>query len=383
MQNILYYYSSQQIHTGSPRVMMRLIEGLDRSCFSSKFLAGHEGDLCRELVNKGTEIIQGETHNIGTRSFYQHISNIRCLIRMLKREQISLVHVNELGWNTELALAAFLGKIPVIFHIHNPETLNKRNINCRIGTKYLFVSHSLARQCDAESRLGGKAEILYNPISVETFSQGKSIRSELGVPDNVHVVGTVAQICKRKGIDIFIATAVKLLKILPDTYFLVAGPDVAGEEDYAAEMRRRVRDEGMDKQFKFCGTRDDINNFLASLDIFFLPTRAEPFGMVIAEAMSARVPVVTSNVGGIPEIIPDRSFGVTADIEDNFFHQIIAKLLTETGRRESMAERGFERVNSLFSDSIFNNRIKQLYHLTTKRRSARAGSPFSPEVIWD
>ena len=84
--------------------------------------------------------------------------------------------------------------------------------------------------------------------------------------------------------------------------------------------------------------------------------------MVIAEAMAARVPVVTSNVGGIPGIIPDESFGVIADIEDDNFHCSIVKLLKENELRNVIKEKGFNRVNTMFSDTIFNSKIEQLYH---------------------
>jgi glycosyltransferase involved in cell wall biosynthesis len=361
MRNILFQYSSQQVHTGSPRVMMSLIDGLNRACYAPYFLTDNRGDLSRELEKQGTMIIQGKTTSIEKRSLPFNILNILNLIKLLRRHSIALVHINELGWNSELALAAFLIKVPVIFHLHNPETLNKSNINCRIGSKYLFVSNSLADQCNADSVLGRKAIIIYNPISIIKYAKGISLRSSLGIPDGASVVGSVAQISKRKGIDIFINTAAEILKTQPKTWFLVAGPDGTGEEDYAARMRSSVVERGLDKKIIFCGPMDNINNFLASIDIFFLPTRSEPFGMVFAEAMAAKVPVVASNVGGIPEIIPDESYGMTSALDNNDFQKIIITLLGDKNMRESIANKGYERVCSLFSDTIFNNKISQLY----------------------
>lgn len=365
MQNILYHYSSQQIHTGSPRVLMHLVEGLDRYAFTPYFLASSREGLCHELEKKGTIAVWGKTGQITKKTLPRNIFNILKIIGLLRKHEISLVHINELGWNSELALAAWLLRLPVIFHIHNKEKLSLKNLNCRIGSKFLFVSNALARQCSANALLGNKVEILYNPVKVDSFVNGTSIRHEFGVPENAFIVGTVAQIRRGKGIDTIIETAGKVISKLPNTWFLILGPEAKDELEFAEQLRQRVSELNLGHRVKFCGPREDVANFLASIDVFFLPTRAEAFGMVIAEAMAARVPVVTSNVGGIPEIIPDGTYGVTADIEEKEFHRMIVKLLTETEHGKSIAEKGFERVKTLFSDEVFNLKIRQLYNLLT------------------
>ena len=361
VRNILLYYSSQQVHTGSPRVLMRLVEGLDRSFFEPYFLAANEGDLSLELKKRGTNLIQGESGQITRKSICRNLANIFSLMRLLHKHRIALVHINELGWNSELAIAAWLCRIPVFFHIHNPEKLSRQNLNCCVGSQYLFVSKNLAQRCGAQHLLGGKSRILYNPITIERFAKGRSIRHELGIPDNVPVIGTVAQICRRKGIDIVIETADNVLKSLPHARFVVVGPDAIGEESFAAKMRFRICELGLADRFIFCGARDDIENVLASIDLFFLPARSEPFGMVIAEAMAARVPIVASNVGGIPEIIPTEAFGITAEPEKGRFAQQIIQLLQSPERRVSISENGYERVKSQFSDTIFNQNISRIY----------------------
>lgn len=361
MRNILLYYSSQQVHTGSPRVLMRLVEGLDQSCFKPYFLAENEGDLSLELKKRGAKLIRGKSGQITKKTIHRNLGNILTLIYLLRKHRISLVHINELGWNSELAVAAWLCRIPVFFHIHNPEKLSRQNLNCCVGSQYLFVSKDLAQRCGAPHLLGEKSRILYNPITVERFTKGRSIRHELGIPDNVPVIGTVAQICRRKGIDIVIETARNVLKSLPQIRFVVVGPDAVGEESFASQMRSRVRELEFGDRFIFCGARNDIENVLASIDLFFLPARSEPFGMVIAEAMAARVPVVASNVGGIPEIIPNEDFGITAALEKGSFDQHIIQLLRSPERRFSISEKGYVRVKSQFSDAIFNHNLSQIY----------------------
>jgi glycosyltransferase involved in cell wall biosynthesis len=362
MHNVLFYYSTQQVHTGSPRVLMRMVEGLDRTSFAPYFLSDNqEGDLCKELLKTGARIINGRTGQISAETLPSSLINIFRLTQLLKRFKISLVHINELGWNSELVVAARLLQLPIFFHIHNPIIENKKNINLRFGNKFLFVSEALALQCNVNTVPSSKAEILYNPIDIDKFQAGKSIREELGISESTPVIGAVAQICFRKGIDIFIDTAEKVLKLEPEARFLIAGPDATGEERFASEMRGRVVEKGLAPYVSFLGPRDDIDNFLASIDVFFLPTRAEPFGMVFVEAMAARVPVVASNVGGIPEIFPTKDYGLTFDPLSSEFSDCLIELIRNKDKREKIAEAAYGRARNEFSCSLFHNKLKGLY----------------------
>ncbi|ACH38808.1 glycosyltransferase, YqgM-like family [Citrifermentans bemidjiense Bem] len=361
MQNVLFYYSSQQVHTGSPKVLARLIEGLDRTLYVPYFIAGRPGDLSRRLAANGTVILEGEVGQVSATTLLNNTANLFRLTRLLKRNKISLVHINQLGWNLDLAVAARLLSIPVVFHIHNHEQINLRNLDCRLGSRYLFVSRALAEQCDAYRFHPVKTQVLYNPIDIDRFRAGRPIRQELNLPQNAPVVGTVAQICHRKGIDIIVNCAQKVLSSVPEAVFVIAGPDGLGEERFAQELRAEIAGNGLSEKIRLVGPRDDIEDFMASLDLFFLPTRAEPFGMVFVEAMAAGVPVVASNVGGIPEIIPAEEFGILLDSESPRYPEVIAGLLVDADRRRRMAAAAFERARDNFSHSIFNRKIGSLY----------------------
>lgn len=361
VQNVLFYYSSQQVHTGSPKVLARLIEGLDRTRYAPYFLANRPGDLSRRLAENGTVILSGEVGQVGAATLFDNAANLFRLMRLLKRNRISLVHINQLGWNFDLALAARLLSIPLVFHVHNQEQINLRNLDCRLGSRYLFVSRALADQCDAYRVRPEKTQVLYNPIDIDRFRSGRSIRQELNLPQDAPVVGTVAQICHRKGIDIIVRSARKVLAALPEAFFVIAGPDGLGEERFAQELRAEIAGQGLSEKIRFVGPRDDIEDLLASVDLFFLPTRAEPFGLVFVEAMAAGVPVVASNVGGIPEIIPGEDYGILLDPDSPLYPEVIVGLLGDAGRRGRMAAAAYERARDNFSHSIFNQKIESLY----------------------
>ena len=124
------------------------------------------------------------------------------------------------------------------------------------------------------------------------------------------VIATVAQICERKGIDTVLEAARLLLMRHENLRFALAGPDGPGESAFAAEMRRQAaEDPALRGRVHFLGSRQDIPELLASADLFFLPTRHEPFGIVVVEAMAAGLPAVVSRLGGIPEIVVSPEIG--------------------------------------------------------------------------
>src|ERR1019366_5845057 len=113
----------------------------------------------------------------------------------------------------------------------------------------------------------------------------------------------VAQMVQQKGIDILIETASILLRERSDLVFLVAGRTVPSEEEFGRRMRSAAEEPDLRGRIRFLGSRSDIPDFLASLDLFLLPTRAEAFGIAVIEAMAAGLPVIARKAGGIPEIL--------------------------------------------------------------------------------
>jgi len=359
--NILYYYSSQQVHTGSPQVLLRLIDCLDRERYRPFFLASQNGKLCQELKKKDVEILNCEQGIVSKRGLFRNIININKIAYLLRINKIDVVHINELGYNFELVVAAKMLRIPVILHNHNPAVFSRKNINCLFGDKFIFVSNSLVKECKGSEMIRNKTEVVYNPIDFDHFSSGKPIRAQLGIEQNQQVVGTIAQICPRKGIDIFIATAEKVAKSLPDARFLIVGPEAIGAEAYAAEMRELIQRKNLGDTVKFMGPRNDIPDILASLDLFFLPSRAEPFGLVLVEAIAAGVPVVASSVGGIPEIIPTREIGIVKSLEEGAFEEEIVGLLKNENQRRCHSRHAFRYAYEHFSKDRFIDGMNAMY----------------------
>src|SRR5207247_1656821 len=158
-------------------------------------------------------------------------------------------------------------------------------------------------------RIRHKCAVLNNPADLAACSRGRSIRPALGLAHDHLVVGTVAQVCRRKGIDLLLDVARILLPEFPRLVFVIAGPVGHQEDAFAERMMQLAQDPAFDGRVRFLGPRGDVPDVLASTDVFFLPTRAEGFPVAVLEAMAAGLPVVASDVGGSAGVMPGPGLG--------------------------------------------------------------------------
>lgn len=359
-QRVLYVYPYLQFDTGSPKAMVQILDVLDRELFEPVFCANGEGPLTKALAERGVEIVNWP---IGTACLAQPLGSVREIARqasLLREHRIDLIHANCFPWNTDILLAARLIGIPVILHVHNRMDIPFRNLTRFAARKVIFCSESVMRHSGGVERVGRKAMVLHNMIDVQQWRQ-PAIRRELALDPGDIAIGLVAQIVYLKGIDIFLDAARSLLRERNDLVFLIAGPQNEAEKDFAERMFAASRDPSLRGRVRFLGSRSDIPNFMASLDLFVLPTRHEAFGIVVIEAMAAGVPVIASKIGGLPEIINSPEIGRLVDpLTPTAFASAIRDVLSLPDRGRSMAENARESVIR-FDVRAGRERVRRLY----------------------
>ena len=297
-----------------------------------------------------------------TKQQEQETLSILILKQLFQNKNISIVHINGFGWNLDIVLAARLISIPVVLHCHNATTIRKSNLNRFACNKILAVSNGLLKEVESSGMTRGKGTVLYNSVDTDRYKQAKTIRRELGFKEGDILVCTVAQVCHRKGTDIVIETAKRIVSSNAKVHFLLVGPDGHGESEYADECRKNTLEYGIDKNVHFLGSRSDIPDVLKSVDIMFLPTRYEPFGMVITEAMAANVPVVASAVGGILEIINKPNIGVLLeDINVDKACEALQPLLESSELRTKIGQNGCNSLLGRLDKQAIGSRLMSIY----------------------
>ena len=359
---ILYLHPGQNIDTGSPKAMMCFIAALDRTMFEPVFLSDEDGPLTGAFRARGAGIVRGRGASVSFRHPLDAFGAIRRQAIQLKSWKIDLLHANGFFWNTDVILAAWMLRIPVILHVHNPATVDSQNLVRFAARKVLFCSRFEMGNTRHFNRIRDKADVFHNAIDTAAMGGGVSIRRGLGLKDGEVAVGTVAQVAHRKGMDILIETARILLRERRDLVFLIAGPVGTGEAEFGRSMHALAEEPELRGHVRFVGPRSDVPDFLASLDLFLLPTRAEPFGIALIEAMAAGVPVIASRVGGIPEILSSPGIGRMVDpIAPDAFATAVREMLALPDRGRSMAERARLSVAQRFDIAPAGERLKKIY----------------------
>jgi glycosyltransferase involved in cell wall biosynthesis len=146
--------------------------------------------------------------------------------------------------------------------------------------------------------------------------------------------GVLASLIPSKGVDLAVMALATPLGRQLSLVVGGQGPELAALMDLAERLQVAPR-------VDFVGPVTDRQRFFDSCDVFWVPSRAEPFGLVACEAMSAGLPVVGARVGGLPEILdPPRSGALVAPANPTALASVTAALLADGDRYRRLSEAG-------------------------------------------
>ena len=361
---ILYFYSSHQVDTGTPKALLGMIDALDRRRHAPLFLVSGptDGALVRELAARDVELVRGTVTEATFRRPFAAVASVLRSAALLRRARVDVLHVNEFGWNLDIVLGAPLARVPVILHVHNPLDVAARNLDRIAASRVVFVSEAHRRATGHLERIESRSMVLYNPVDIARFETGREIRASLGLSPSDVVVVSVCQLTPNKAIDVLLSVARELLPRWPNLHFVIAGRAGIGHEASAAVMMRAAEAPPLGGHVHFLGSRNDVPDVLASSDIFFLPTRSETFGIVVAEAMAASLPVVTTRVGGIGEIVRDARDGFALGPDDvPAFVRALESLVADPQTRAALGRAGRHSLDGRFDRETYSRALEALY----------------------
>lgn len=364
---LLFYYGSQQFDTGSPKALVSQIDLLDRKRFAPVFLASGEGPLVDALSKRGVEVVHGAVTSVAWRQPVASWRSVRRQMAMLRSQRIDLLHLNEMGWNYDLVLAAWACHIPVVLQLHLSGGVAFQNLHRFAARRLLLVSEAQRAAIERLDRMRATCEVLYSPVELDAYGGGHQIRAALGLAPEDVVVCTIAQLKKGKGIDIVLETARRLAPDLPRLRFLLVGPLGRGEEAFGRRMMAEAELPPLATIVRFAGTRSDIPDVLASCDLFLLPTHAETFGRAVIEAMAAGLPIVASRIPAIEEIVSSPELGVlVAPLTGEAFADAIRSVIESADRGRAMGSRGRESLAGRFDIQTIARQLNGMYEELTR-----------------
>ena len=248
------------------------------------------------------------------------------LVDVAKYEKLDLLHVH---YAIPHATVAFLAKqiladegihIPVVTTLHGTDItlvgsdrsfapVVAFSINQSDGVT--AVSKQLRAQTCEQLKIRKEIEVIYNFIDFSRFSRTNKEHFRKAIaPDGEKILVHTSNFRKVKRIEDVILTFEKVLQQIPSKLLLV------GDGPERPRLERMTRELGLYEHVRFLGKQDAVEEILAVADLFLIPSANESFGLSALEAMACEVPIISSNVGGLPEVNIHGVTGYMADIGD-------------------------------------------------------------------
>ena len=211
-----------------------------------------------------------------------------------------------------------------------------------------------AREPLAALRPNVESRLVYDgvPIREVTPEAAAQARAELGCAADDVLFGVFGRLQRWKGQDVFVAAAGEVARARPRARFVVVGGSVFGlEPEYFEGLRREAAALGLGERLTFTGFRNDVPRLMAACDVVCHTTRvAEPFGMVIVEAMMLGRPVIATRGGGPSEIIDSSASGVLVPPDDpSALAAAMIDLIDDAERRRDLGRHAATRARAAFT----------------------------------
>lgn len=318
---------------------------------AEKFIAA--GVPVHVLAVKRGGGISGKLHNI---------AEVFRLARLMKRQQVEVVHSHDNFPASFARLAAMLARVPIVYvTYHNLyywlSSLDHRlnRLFARITTRIVAVSNAARDYSMAKDRIPvEKYRVIYNGIQCNSM-QDKVVlkthyRNLFNIPADAVVIGNVATLSQRKGQAALITALANIAHTHPRAVVVIIGSEREDEPHIKAQLESIAAAHDISARLFFTGSRTDVQDMLYMFDIFTLPSETEGFGYALVEAMCAGLPSIVSDIPALKEVAGN---GHTALLfESGNSDDLASRLdyaLSHADEMQTMADAAREAVHRVFT----------------------------------
>jgi phosphatidylinositol alpha-mannosyltransferase len=273
-----------------------------------------------------------------------------------------LLHLHEPAIPSLSLLAGWAGDGPMVATFH--AAANSQKVANAIGTMLdplieritakIAVSE-IARET-LKDRFNTEAVVIPNGIDTSKF-EGIGVRAEWALPNTLGFIGRFDE--PRKGLAVLLNAIPKIVKEVPNLRVLVAGPGNAQDFNklVPSELRERIT---------FLGKISELEKaqFFKSISLYIAPnTGGESFGIILAEAMASRAPIIASDLPAFAKLLDNGLSGALfANENSDELAKTVLKLLENSSSREAIAEAGYEKAKSFDWNSV-GEQILSVYEI--------------------
>ena len=343
---------------GGERCLLDVVQHLS-GAWHPRFVVPGPGRFEQALRERGHAVDEFAVPGGIGRGELRELPTALRLARLIRRRRPDLVHLNlHFAWPI-VSAACFLARVPLVIHVRNMMNGGRGRLERRLfqrAAAVICISEAVRSRVTDLGLVGpGRpASVTLIPdgrlLTSYEGGVGERIRRELGVGPEVPLVGMIARLEPMKGQDLFLQMAAKVAERLPNARFLLVGDTMAGQRrEYVERLHALARESPLAGRVYFLGFRDDVADVLAALDCFVHPSRRGAFVSVLIEAMTVGVPIVASDVDGIPECLGREGAGdLVGNLDPEAFAQAVIRILASPERAARMRGLGRERARRLY-----------------------------------
>lgn len=351
-----------EFYAGAERVQDLLASKLPKYGYVCEFFCLKDG------VFPAARISQSSATHVVQMSSKFDISVLTALCQTLREGRFDLIHTHTVRGALIGRLASMWTRIPMVHHVHSPTRRDTEDaLRNRINA---FVEETLAQpgashlMAVSDSLRDYLLEYGEKPQRITVIPNGVpaiDLLPEWHPPEQTWVIGVVALFRPRKGLEVLIRAMALLIAQGKQIRLRVIGGFETPE--YEASIRALAAHEKVLESIDWIGFTKQVPKALASCDIFALPSLyGEGLPMVLIEAMAVGLPIVASDVEGIPQVISNQSVGVLVKPNDvDSLAQGLASIVSNPVAAAAMAAAGKQRQRDRFSDEAMAQSVAKIY----------------------
>lgn len=292
--------------------------------------------------------------------------------RLGKKHQVRLVHLNNI-FGSQLAgiIAAKLLRVPCIAHLRDFEEVHPiTRFYAGLVDHHVAISGAIKDNLLLLGVSEEKISVVHDALDLDEFNDAvrcNYLVSEFGLESGKLRYGIFGRVVDWKGIREFLHAARIIADQFPEACgFIVGGPS-DGDVAFYDEMVALAYELGLKDKVVFTGYRKDIPALMKLMDVVVhASNRPEPFGMVVIEGMAMGKPVVATRAGGPIDIVADGRTGLLVDVGDEeALAEAVIALLQQVELRKKMGRSGRERVEELFNNKLYAEKMQMIFQRFT------------------
>lgn len=284
------------------------------------------------------------------------------LVNFFKKQKYDLIQANSTP-QFKAVIAAFLLRLKIVWIIEDsyfPSIIVfffrffSRLTNCKI----IYTSERVHDfYFKGKKKLNNSTKEIFAPVDFHKFNFDQTFFVPDYIDKEKFIITTVASVVPVKGLEYFINAADQIHKKNPNVSFIIAGPEISSQKKYSKIINSMLFNK---KYIKYIGMCDDIPRLLANSDLFVCSSVSEAGPITVYEAMSMKLPVITTDVGASRQIIDNYKNGIIVPIKNSKeISYAIEKILNNRSLRENIASNAYKFAIEFFSlDKIIKQYIE-------------------------